>query len=285
MLMEFTGVLMLRFHTAAGGVITGTFAFGLMFSTSLSFAADIDPGCVRAVSEVNGKLDAAAGYLEDNEEEGARFHGIASLSMPIGCLLGAQIDVGGGDLDGDGFFGAQGHLFIRDPSSYLLGVTGQYVDLDGDDIFRVGPEFELYLDNVTFSGVAAFEATDGDLDDDDFVAGLHASFYATENFALTAGYRHFLDTDVGAIGFEFQPEWLPVSFYADGMLGTDDYLSIIGGVRFYFGGEEKSLIRRHREDDPTDKLPWLRGAEEERAATGGEECDFDPETPAPECPD
>lgn len=269
---------MLRFRTV-GGVITGTFAFGLMFSTSLSWAADADPGCVQAVSGINGKLDAAAGYLEDDDENGGRFQGVATLSMPVGCLLGAQIDLGGGDLDGDGYFSAQGHLFIRDPSSYLVGIQAQYVNLSGDDIFRVGPEFELYLDNITFSGVASFETSNHDLSDDDFVGGLQAAFYATENFALTAGYRHFLDTDAGAIGFEYQPESLPVSFYADAMAGTDDYLSIVGGVRFYFGGEEKSLIRRHREDDPWNLMLWLRQAAEAAAAA----CDLDPETPLPYC--
>ncbi len=253
---------MLKFRTT-GGVITGTFAFGLMFSTSLSLAADVGvPGCVQAVSGFNGKLDASAGYLEDDDEDGWRFQGVASFSMPVGCLLGIQLDVGAGDLDGDEYYGVQGHVFFRDPESYLLGATAQYVDLDGDDIFRVGPEAELYLDSFTLSGVATFEMTDGDLDDDDFVGGLQASFYATEDFALTAGYRHFLDTDAAAIGFEYQPSSWPGSIYADAMIGTDDYLSIVGGVRFYFGGEEKSLIRRHREDDPSTLFLWLRTAEE-----------------------
>ena len=272
---------MLRFHTA-GGIVTGTFAFGLMFSTSLSFAADIGPGCIPAVSGLNGKLDAAAGYLEDNDNSGGRFQGVATLSMPIGCLLGAQIDLGGGDLDGDGYFSAQGHLFIRDPSSYLLGVQAQYVDLSGDDIFRVGPEFELYLDNITFSGVASFETANNNLLDDGFVGGLQAAFYATENFALTAGYRHFLSTDAGAIGFEYQPESLPGSIYADAMFGSDNYLSIVGGVRFYFGGEEKSLIRRHREDDPWNLMLWLRHAD---VVSDDPTCDNDPETPLPYCKD
>ncbi|MGH6906422.1 MAG: hypothetical protein ACREDX_01025 [Aestuariivirga sp.] len=241
-----------------------------MFSTSLSFAADIGaPGCIPAVSGFNGKLDASGGYLEDDDDEGARFQGVASFSMPVGCLLGIQVDVGGGDLDGDEYFGVQGHVFFRDPESYLLGVTAHYVDLDGDDVFRVGPEAELYLDSFTISGVATFEMTDGDLDDDDFVGGLQASFYATEDFALTAGYRHFLDTDAAAVGFEYQPASWPGSIYADAMIGTDDYLSIVGGVRFYWGGEDKSLIRRHREDDPGNLFLWLRQESEESACPPG----------------
>ena len=263
---------MIKFHTA-GGIITGL-AFGLMFSTSWSLAADVGPpGCIPAVSGFNGKLDGSVGYLEDNDDEGMRFQGVATLSMPVGCLLGIQLDVGAGDLDGDEYFGVQGHVFIRDPESYLLGATAHYVELSGDDVFRVGPEAELYLDNITISGVATFEMTNGDLNDDDLVAGLQASFYATEDFALSAGYRHFLDTDAAALGFEYQPTSWPGSVYVDAMVGTDDYLSIVGGVRFYFGGEEKSLIRRHREDDPSTLFLWLRKAGEE-----SDECVDDPET-------
>ena len=54
----------------------------------------------------------------------------------------------------------------------------------------------------------------------------------------------------GAIGFEFQPESLPGSVYVDAMAGSDDYVSVMGGLRFYFGAEDKSLKARHREDDP-----------------------------------
>jgi hypothetical protein len=34
------------------------------------------------------------------------------------------------------------------------------------------------------------------------------------------------------------------------MAGSDDYVSVMGGLRFYFGAEDKSLKARHREDDP-----------------------------------
>lgn len=242
----------------SGLAISGTFAFGLLFSTSLSHAADVDQyGCTQAVSAVNGKVELAAGYLEDDDEEGGRFQGVASLSMPLGCMFGAQIDVGAGDLDGDGYAGVQGHLFMRDPDSYLIGVTAHYVSLDGEDLFRIGPEAELYLDNITISAVAAFEDFDGNFDDS-FVGGIEAKFYATENFAIAAGYRHFLDTDAAALNIEYQPETFPASFFMDGMVGSDDYASIMGGIRFYFGGDDKSLIRRHREDDPFSLFTWLR---------------------------
>ena len=41
------------------------------------------------------------------------------------------------------------------------------------------------------------------------------------------------------------------ALFAEGRIGEDDYHGVWGGIRFYFGQKDKSLIRRHREDDPT----------------------------------
>ena len=138
---------------------------------------------------------------------------------------------------------------MRDPSSYLLGVHGQYIDLSGEDIFRLGPEAELYLDNVTLSAMVGLEDVES-FDTDDVVAQVEAAYYINDNFKLYGGYRNFLSVDAGAIGFEFKPESLPGSVYVDAMAGSDDYVSVMGGLRFYFGAEDKSLKARHREDDP-----------------------------------
>jgi hypothetical protein len=131
----------------------------------------------------------------------------------------------------------------------LLGIHAQYIDLSGEDIFRIGPEAELYLDNITLSAMAGFEDVDS-FDTDDVVAQVEAAYYVDDNLKLTAGYRHFLSIDAGAIGLEYQPETLPGSVFVDAMVGSDDYLSVMGGLRFYFGADDKSLKARHREDDP-----------------------------------
>lgn len=252
---------MAKFASVVGSaVVTGTFGFGMMLTGAL--AADVDPGCVPAVSAINGKIEGAGGLYEDEAGDGARFQGVASLSLPLGCLLGAQIDVGAGDLDGDGFFGVGGHLFMRDPSSYLLGIHGQYIDLSGEDIFRLGPEAEFYLDNVTLSAMAGLEDVES-FDTDDVVAQIEAAYYINDNFKLYAGYRHFLPIDAGAVGFEFQPEALPGSVFVDAMVGSDDYVSVMGGLRFYFGAEDKSLKARHREDDPGHFFNLLARASED----------------------
>jgi hypothetical protein len=43
---------------------------------------------------------------------------------------------------------------------------------------------------------------------------------------------------------------IPASFTLEGRLGEDGFSSATAGFNLYFGGEDKSLIRRHREDDP-----------------------------------
>ncbi|MGE0240314.1 MAG: hypothetical protein AB7F09_22975 [Parvibaculaceae bacterium] len=245
----------MRYLAHTGILITGTMAAGLLGSTAL--AADIEqPGCVPAVSGVNGKLEGAGGYIEDLDE-GGRFHGVGTLSLPLGCLFGVQIDAGAGDLDGTDFWGVGGHFFIRDPQSYLLGIHAQYIDLDGFDIFRIGPEAEFYFGNVTLSAFAGLEDAEGL--NDDVIANIEAAFYITEDFKISGGYRRFLDVDAGALGFEFQPGLgFPVSLFADAMIGSDDYTSIMGGIRIYFGGDDKSLMARHREDDPPHLFNLLR---------------------------
>ncbi len=42
----------------------------------------------------------------------------------------------------------------------------------------------------------------------------------------------------------------PASFTLDGQFGEEGFTAVMAGFSIYFGGEDKSLIRRHREDDP-----------------------------------
>ena len=48
------------------------------------------------------------------------------------------------------------------------------------------------------------------------------------------------------------------SLFVEGRAGENNFHGISGGVRFYFGQKDKTLIRRHREDDPTD---WGAGVD------------------------
>jgi hypothetical protein len=42
------------------------------------------------------------------------------------------------------------------------------------------------------------------------------------------------------------------SAFVEGLAGESEFHGVWGGLRFYFGKKDKSLIARHRQDDP----PW-----------------------------
>lgn len=221
-----------------------------------AMGADFNPemasGC--AVSGFNGKLEGAGGYYEDETtNSNGRGHGAASVSLPLGCMWAVQVDGAYGAIGPAEAGGVAAHLFTRDPSSYLFGIYGSYSNVDdaiNNDIFRIGGEAEFYLGQISFEALVGYE--DADTLGDDWFASATAAYYATDNLRLYGGYRHFLSADTGVVGIEWQPDdlGLPVSLFAEGQVGSDDYVSVLGGVRFYFGGDDKSLMRRHREDDP-----------------------------------
>ena len=48
---------------------------------------------------------------------------------------------------------------------------------------------------------------------------------------------------------EWQPEASNFTLFADATFGDNSHNSVFGGIRYYFG-TQKTLVRRHREDDP-----------------------------------
>lgn len=240
----------------SGAALTGTLAV-TGFGAS-AFAADVveeQPLC--AVSDFNGKLQAGAGYADVKDEAGDfAWEGVASVSLPLGCMFGLQLDAGVRDQLDDTQFGGIAHLFIRDPESYLLGVTGGV--LDGDDymLYPVGPEVELYLGSFSleaWGGYVYIDPDDNDSKDSGFIIA-DAAFYVTDNFRVSVGGKIVDDYEGLRAGLEYQFDESPFGLFAKAEYGDDDYVSILGGLKFYFGGEDKSLIRRHREDDPHDKV-------------------------------
>jgi len=208
-----------------------------------------------AVSEINGKLSAAAGATRDNDDKGGVFLGEGSVSIPINCQFGLQLDGALGKLDGDTTGGAAVHAFMRNPNSYLLGAYSSYSGVDGDDIWRLGAEAEYYLDKVTLTGLVGYE--NSDRTNGDVFAVLGASYYLTDNFKVSAGYLRFLDINAATFGAEYQINNMPASLFVSGQFGGDDHRRVLAGVRYYFGGSQKSLIRRDREDDPMNYLNLL----------------------------
>jgi hypothetical protein len=244
--------------------IIPAFSF-LLLTTVPTWAADyVTPVDLCAVSAVNGKLHGQGGVYDSDESDGGQFQGVGSLSFPLGCMFGAQIDAGAGKFGDFDAFGFGGHLFLRDPTSYLFGIHATYENWDLDSlsddvgIWRVGPEVELYFSNISFEGWAGWQ--DGDEIDSSFFARLTAALYATENLRLAAGLRHSDEFTSGIVAVEWQLSSMPLSLTAEAELGEDDFTSIMGGVKFYFGGSSTALIERHRQDDPNDGLFDFAGA-------------------------
>ncbi|QIG48184.1 hypothetical protein G5V57_10880 [Nordella sp. HKS 07] len=232
-------------------------------------AADIinEPLC--AVSGFNGKVEALGGYSENDDQGGdALVSGLGSLSMPLGCDFGFQADVGVIDELDRTTYGGAAHLFTRDPESYLLGVTGGYFDAGDTNIWAVGPEAELYFGQFSleaWGGYVDIDSDDGS--DSDGFGIVDAAFYATDDFRLSVGGSIIGDQEFLRAGMEFQfADGLTASFGAK--IGEDDYYNVTGGLSFYFGGGEKSLIRRHREDDPRNRILDFVGFKEAKETKG-----------------
>jgi hypothetical protein len=201
-----------------------------------------------AVSGVNGKVSIQGGQMKGKGASSAD----AVLSLPVGHSFGVQIDGSIGDFLGSSYSGVGGHFFWRDPSRGLVGLVGANQRLGGTDSQRYGAEGEAYLNNFTL-GVRLGQQ-EGDIPHGNY-SGVGARWYANENFVVNAGFDHSPGgTDTTGIGMEWQPTtWgvpgLSVFARASRSTGAFGANAATIGVRYYLD-ESRSLIQRHRTQDP-----------------------------------
>lgn len=243
-------------------------AFLITTSLGPAFAADLVrpatpyvtpavPVILPAVSGVNGKVELGGGYEWGDRRFLDHAFGTVggSLSLPIGQQFGAQIDATVLHARGEAAGTVGGHLFWRNPATALVGVYADGFTTKvprGDLTFgRVAGEAELYLDRVRLSALAGVEYGDR-IRTRAFVDAV-ASFYIQDDLRLYAGFRHSFAGNQGRGGVEYQlpasTGWGNVALFAEGRVGENEYAAAMAGVRVYFG-QQKSLMRRHREDDP-----------------------------------
>ena len=151
----------------------------------------------------------------------------------------------------------------------MLGLYGSYSDWDqagGVSVGHVGPEAEWYLGQWTLQGTAGAEfgnntsATTGSTTvtfdvKTRFYDQVNLQYYLQDNFDIYAGHRYLGGENALALGGEWgipMSHGVMASLFAEGQIGQDNFHGVWGGLRFYFGEKDKSLIRRHREDDPVD---------------------------------
>lgn len=235
----------------AAFLLSGTIAAGMYGSVSL--AADIEAsGTLPAVSGPNGKVEIGGGWTDiDSFSSDEVFRGGAAFSFPVGDMFGIQADLTALDAFGETAIGGAAHAFTRDPNSYLFGVYGGYVDAGSANAWYIGPEAELYLDNISIEAVGGYMDVSNGVGSEFYAVG-KVALYATENLRLSVGASTVAGFESADAGLEWfmGDTGFPASITVDGRIGEDGFSSIMAGLSLYFGGEDKSLIRRHREDDP-----------------------------------
>lgn len=229
-------------------------------------AAEQDTGFVLpAVSGPNGKFELDLGGLTDPSS--VIFRAGASFSIPVGDTFGLQGDLAVGRFADEWVGGGALHAFARDPQSYLIGVTAGVVAADGAALGALGVEGELYLDRVSlegWAGWAALEYDDPSLSDDSGFFGIgDLAYYPTDDWRLSIGVASILDTQSVRLATEYQFGDFGVPLSGTGELRYYDTgaWSAKVGLKGYFGGDpDKSLIDRHRQDDPPNRVLDLFGA-------------------------
>lgn len=224
-------------------------------------------GCVQAVDGVNGKASGYGGSVDHN----GLYGGAASVSVPLGCEWGAQVDGSAASFDGRFLGTVAGHFFWRDPSRGLLGIYGHYTYWDqagGVRAVHIGPEAEWYAGRWTLQGVAGVEfgnkatAIVGPLTQTfdvptRFFDTVNLAYYLTDDFKMYIGHRYTFGRNAAALGGEWGiplQRGVMAALFAEGRWGEAGTNGVWGGLKFYFGQKDKTLIRRNREDDPDDNL-------------------------------
>jgi hypothetical protein len=209
-----------------------------------------------AVSETNVKMTGLYGTVDGLGDSADAWFGAAALTAPLSEKWGVQIEAGAGGVDGDSVLGAAGHLFKRDPDSYLAGLFVAYASVDEFDIeaTRMGAELELYFDQVSLLGTVGYQSSDAAAEGT--FASLDLRLYADDNFVLSAGAAIDEDNTIGRFGAEWQlaSSALPVlALRIDAAVGDNDFSSVMGGITYYFASDA-SLKDRHRKQDPDSAL-------------------------------
>jgi hypothetical protein len=207
-----------------------------------------------AVSGLNGKVSIEGGTT--GSEGGQSAIGIAqgSISAPLGQSLGLQID-GGAATAGAFYGGGAVHAFWRDPA---VGLVGPLVAMTGGSGSRTGfymGEAEYYVGILTIGMLAGYQDGISHGSTNASSGGYFAprlTVYPMADLALSIQGSSAAGQREARGGLEYQPESASLhnmALFINGSIGDNAAYRVTVGFRFYFG-PDKTLIRRHREDDP-----------------------------------
>jgi hypothetical protein len=263
-------------------LLSTTVLGGTLAAAAPAMAADMrvpPPMPAPAVDGANWKLSGLGGTIANQSLAG----GVGAYTFPLQGPYGVQIDGGAGSLGGSGWATVAGHLFWRDPSKALYGLYGSFTELDrfgGVRAGHVAGEGELYLGRYTVQGLMGVEFgnsvstsntgviqtgipfgqinttitnSQGFAIKTRFFDQINLKYYLSDYFDAYVGHRYLGGKNAAAFGGEFSAplgRGVLGSLFVEGRAGESAFHGIWGGVKLYFGPNDKSLIARHRTQDP-----------------------------------
>ena len=272
--------------TMLAGIVGCAYFFALEaraadMATKAPLAATDDGTSLPAVDGVNGKIDGLGGTLGSHSIYGSQ----GSISFPLATQWGVQVDGMAGSYAGRDFQDVAGHFFWRNPMQGLIGLyaSNTYWDqFGGVHVSHVAGEAEGYFGRWTLQGIAGVEFGNGATNSSTgvsvvppgvgipgsittttffqtynvqtrFFDQINLKYYMTDGWDGYIGHRYLGGKDALALGTEYA---LPLSgrlmttAFVEGRVGQGSFNGIWGGLRFYLGQKDKSLMARQRQDDP-----------------------------------
>lgn len=210
-----------------------------------------------AVSALNGKVSVESGVTSSSGQSSAIGTAQGAITVPVGHSFGVELDALASTSRGSFVGGGLAEFFWRDPG---LGMAGPFAGLAGGSGARLaltGGEAQLFGANVTLQAFGGYLdlATSSPVPGGGRIYGgfygSHLTLYPNPDLALTIGGQVTVGRGTGTARVEVLPVLTPhknVSLFVSASAGDNQAWRVTGGIRAYFG-PDKSLIRRHREDD------------------------------------
>jgi len=221
----------------------------------VSFAAYADGP---AVSSVNGKISLEGGAVDANNNGRSGFGMMdGSVTMPVGYSFGLQVDAGAANAYNKFLGGGATQFFWRDPQLGLLGAFTSAGTIRGNTVSRSGGEAQYFAGPLTFGAFGGYQAVSSIAPADGGFATGSLTYYPNPDLAVSGEGGTVVGKGLVGIKFEYQPEVRNsrfMSLFVSGNAGSEGSYSVTAGIRFFFG-PEKTLIQRHREDDPASQTP------------------------------
>lgn len=223
------------------------FALTRVFLT-LTFAA----GALHGMETTGSALVSAGSMDSDN---GLNFEG--AYAILLGGGFGFQIDGMHSSIGTTEFAGGGAQVFWQNNSPWLasLGFASVHGEWVESQEISSGLQFQQswysigakigYI-RIAYDGTVPFN----DDKDNSLLMEIHADFYASDTLRASLGVEHRFDLLFAKAELEWQTPIDGLSLFANCMVGQNQYDHALVGLRYYFGGESRSLKGRRQTPRP-----------------------------------